>query len=137
VCGARRVLGERPQWPSRDANATSRRWRVVTTHGKAVAGSWRGDGGEARVAKGRHGRVGLCGGVRARGTVKVRLAAARRGKGRARPRGAGAHARARGLASQGRGVAVPCAGHRNPGPAARRGGCGSLGGATGSCTRQG
>jgi hypothetical protein len=36
-------------------------------------------------------------------------------------RGMGAHARARVLASQGRGVAVPCAGHRHPGPAARRG----------------
>jgi hypothetical protein len=38
------------------------------------------------------------------------------------PCGTGAHARARVLASQGRGVAVPCAGHRHPGPAARRGG---------------
>jgi hypothetical protein len=35
-------------------------------------------------------------------------------------RGMGAHARARGLASQGRGVGVPCAGHRHTGPAARR-----------------
>jgi hypothetical protein len=38
-------------------------------------------------------------------------------------RGTGAHARARVLALQGRGVAVPCAGHRHPGPVARRG-CG-------------
>jgi hypothetical protein len=55
----------------------------------------------------------------------------RRGGGRAR-RGCGAgkaearlgsvHARARVLVSQGRGVAVPCAGRRHPGPAARRGG---------------
>jgi hypothetical protein len=37
-------------------------------------------------------------------------------------RGMGAHARARVLASQGRGVALPCAGHRHPRPAARRGG---------------
>jgi hypothetical protein len=49
VCGARRVPGVRPQRPSRDANATSRQWHVITAHGKAVAGSWRGDGGEARV----------------------------------------------------------------------------------------
>jgi hypothetical protein len=48
----------------------------------------------------------------------------RHGEGQAegRQHGSGAHARARGLASQGRGVAVPCAGHRYPGPAARRGG---------------
>jgi hypothetical protein len=38
------------------------------------------------------------------------------------PCSTGAHARARVLASQGCGVAVPCAGHRHPGPAARRGG---------------
>jgi hypothetical protein len=40
-------------------------------------------------------------------------------------RGTGAHARARVLASQGRGVAVPCAGHRHPGHAARRSGGGA------------
>jgi hypothetical protein len=57
-------------------------------------------------------------------------------------RGTGAHARARVLASQGRGVAVPCAGHRHPGPAARRGGdeatavAGEDCGASGSCTRR-
>jgi hypothetical protein len=38
------------------------------------------------------------------------------------PYGVGAHARARGLAAQGRGVAVPCAGHWHPERAARRGG---------------
>jgi hypothetical protein len=37
-------------------------------------------------------------------------------------RRSGAHARTRVLASQGRGVAVPCTGHRHTGPAARRGG---------------
>jgi hypothetical protein len=41
--------------------------------------------GAAR-SEGRHGRVGLCRGVRARGTVKVRPAAARRGGGRRRLR---------------------------------------------------
>jgi hypothetical protein len=123
--------GKNPKGLAADANTTSRWWLVVTAHGKVVAGSWRGNGSEARVAKSRHGRVGLCGGVRARGTVKVRPAVARRCMGRARPRGAGAHARARGLASQGHGVAVSCAGHRHPGPAARRGG----GGATAAATR--
>jgi hypothetical protein len=48
--------------------------------------------------------------------------AANKGAGTAGSRGEGAHARARVLASQGRGVAVPCAGHRHLGPAARRGG---------------
>jgi hypothetical protein len=48
--------------------------------------------------------------------------AAWRGRGTARHRGAGAHARARVLASQGRGLAVPCAGHQHPGPVTRRGG---------------
>jgi hypothetical protein len=53
--GARRVLGERPQRSSRDANATSRRWRVVTVHGEAVAGSWRGDGGRGAGHVARQG----------------------------------------------------------------------------------
>jgi hypothetical protein len=59
----------------------------------------------------------------------------------ARPRGAGAHARARVLASQGRGVAVPCAGHRHPRPATQRGGRGgtvaavSASGTKGPCTK--
>jgi hypothetical protein len=105
-CGAQRVLGERPQRPSRDANTTSRRWRVVTAHGKAVAGSWRGDGG--------------CGAGRAARQGKARAKAT--GGGTARVRGAGARARARVLVFQSRGVAVPCAGHRHPGPAARHGG---------------
>jgi hypothetical protein len=61
----------------------------------------------------------------------------------ARSRGTGAHARARVLASQGRGVAVPCTGHGHPGPAARCGGeeataaAGCGGGAMGSCTKGG
>jgi hypothetical protein len=49
------------------------------------------------------------------------------GLGMAQPCDAGAHACARVLASQGRGLAVLCAGHRYPGPAARRGGGGSDG----------
>jgi hypothetical protein len=85
VCGARRVLGERPQRPSRDANATSR-----PRHGGRRARRGR-DAGMARLGHGWS-------------------------------RGTGAHARAQVLASQGRGVAVPCAGHRHPRPAARRGG---------------
>jgi hypothetical protein len=39
------VFGEKPQRIGRDANATSRRRRVVTAHGKAVAGPWRGKAG--------------------------------------------------------------------------------------------
>jgi hypothetical protein len=37
VCGARRVLGERPQRLGRDANATSRPRRGVDAHGEAEA----------------------------------------------------------------------------------------------------
>jgi hypothetical protein len=91
---------ECPRGHGRDVNATSRSHRVVTAHGKAVVG-----------VVVRH-NVG----------VQLGLTAARRGWGTARPRGAGAHARAQVLASQGRSVAVPCAGLRHPGPAARRGG---------------
>jgi hypothetical protein len=72
----------------------------------------------------------------------VRGCRARRGRGRGMAwhdsaRGTGAHARARILASQGHGVAVPCEGHRHPGPTARRGSvevtaaAGKTGGATG------
>jgi hypothetical protein len=63
------------------------------------------------------------------------------GSGTARDHGAGARARARVLVFQSRGVAVPCAGHQHPGPAARRGGEGRRrlwghgGGAAGPCTR--
>jgi hypothetical protein len=39
------VFGEKPQRIGRDANAMSRRQRVVTAHGKAVAGPWRGKAG--------------------------------------------------------------------------------------------
>jgi hypothetical protein len=42
---AREAFGENPQRVGRDANATSRRRCVVTAHGKAVAGSWRGKAG--------------------------------------------------------------------------------------------
>jgi hypothetical protein len=93
-------------------------------------------GGHARRGRG----VGMARlGVRARSA----LTGTRRGGDSAWPRGAGAHARARGLASQSRGVAVPCAGHRHPGPAARRGGgrataaAGEDCGASGSCTKDG
>jgi hypothetical protein len=104
--GAREVLGEKPKGFGRDANATLQPRRRVATHGKAVAGAWRG--------------WGVAG-----------------------PRGVGGHARARVLASQGRGVAMPCAGHRHPGPVTRRGGgrqrrlWARRGGATGSCTKGG
>jgi hypothetical protein len=98
VC-AQDVFDGRPHWLGRDANAMSRPCRMVIAHGEAVAGSW-------RVTVGAQ-----CG-----------LTEARRGGGTGRPRGAGVHACTRVLASQGRGVAVPCAGHRHPGPAARRGG---------------
>jgi hypothetical protein len=63
----------------------------------------------------RHGEAG-------RGRAWCGLEETRRGGDTAWPRGAGVHACARVLASQGRGVAVPCAGHRHPGPAARCGG---------------
>jgi hypothetical protein len=59
----------------------------------------------------------------------------------ARPCGAGAHTRVQLLAPQGRGVAVPCAGHRHPGPATRCGGGGgtaaavSASDAKGPCTK--
>jgi hypothetical protein len=49
----------------------------------------------------------------------------RHGSSTARARAGGAHARARVLVFQSRGVAVPCAEHRRPGPAARRGGEGA------------
>jgi hypothetical protein len=42
VCGARRVLGERPHRLGRDANAMSRPHRGVDAHGEAVAQAWRG-----------------------------------------------------------------------------------------------
>jgi hypothetical protein len=59
---------------------------------------------------------------RGRGVGGARRGAASKEAGTAGSRDKGAHAHARVLASQGRGVAVPCAGHRHPGPAARRGG---------------
>jgi hypothetical protein len=50
----RDVFDRRPHWPGRDANATSRRRCVVTAHGKAVAGSWRGTAwGTVRLGRGR------------------------------------------------------------------------------------
>jgi hypothetical protein len=55
VCveSAQGMFDERPHWPGRDVNATSRRRCAVTAHGKAVAGSWRGvDGGGAVVSVG-------------------------------------------------------------------------------------
>jgi hypothetical protein len=42
VCGAQRVLGERPQSLGRDANATSRPRRGVDAHSEAMAQAWRG-----------------------------------------------------------------------------------------------
>jgi hypothetical protein len=72
----------------------------------------------------RHGRDAIAMSRSRRGGGR-----ARRGRGAGVARvdaawscGVGAHARARSLAAQGRGVAVPCAGHRHPGPAARHGG---------------
>jgi hypothetical protein len=107
-CASSVCSRECPRGFGHDANAISRLRCVVTAHGKAVVGSWRGvNGGGAAVA-----RVSW-----------------------------GAHARTRVLASQGRGVAVPCAGCRHPGPVARRGSDGAtttavwMSGATGSCTR--
>jgi hypothetical protein len=87
--GARKVLGEKPQ-----------RARVAATSRGHRA--WQGYGGVVA----RHGEAG--GAARPDGGV-ARL-------GMARPRGAGAQARARVLVLQGRGVAVPCAGHQHPGP---------------------
>jgi hypothetical protein len=67
----------------------------------------------------RRGRVA---GLDAHGEAVARLGVAGKEAGTAGSRGKGAHARARVLATQGRGVAVPCARHRHPGLAARRGG---------------
>jgi hypothetical protein len=70
-------------------------------------------------------------------------AGSRQGGSTARARAGGAHARARCLAAQDRGVAVPCAGHRHSGPAARRrrrratAFAGVSSGATGSCKKSG
>jgi hypothetical protein len=93
----RRVLGEKPQRLGRDTNATSRPRR---------------GGGRARRGQGI--------GMERLGQGKAR--AGQKGGSTACVRGKGAHARTRVLASQGRGVAVPCAGHRHHGPAARCGG---------------
>jgi hypothetical protein len=53
VASAQGVFDERPHWLGHDVNATSRHRCVVTTHGKAGAGSWRdvdgGGGGTAVV----------------------------------------------------------------------------------------
>jgi hypothetical protein len=38
------VLKEMPKGLGRDVNTTSRPRRVITAHGKAVAGSWRSSG---------------------------------------------------------------------------------------------
>jgi hypothetical protein len=84
--------------------ATRTRRRGLIAGWTRTARPWRRHGEDGRV-RARSGR-----------------AETRRGGDTAWPRGAGVHARARVLASQGRGVAVPCAGHRHPGPAARRGG---------------
>jgi hypothetical protein len=62
----------------------------------------------------RHGEAG----------ARLGPTAARRGWGSAWNRGAGSHAHARVLASQGRGVAVPCVGHGHPGHVTRCGGGG-------------
>jgi hypothetical protein len=70
---------------------------VVTALGKAVVGSWRG------TARPRRGS----------GAAVARLSS-----------GAGVHARAWVLAFLGRGMAVPCAGHRHPEPATQRSGGG-------------
>jgi hypothetical protein len=104
VCGARKVLGRRPQRPGRDANATSRSRR-----GGGRARRGRGAGVARLGPRQQHG-LGSAGGV---------------------------HARARCLAAQDRGAAVPCAGHRHPGPAARRGGGKGDGGSGGLKRRVG
>jgi hypothetical protein len=99
--------------------------RVVTAHGKAVAGSW-------------HGMVRL---GRGSGVAVARLDGSAVRLGQGEPRGTGVHARARVLVSQGCRVAVPCAGHKHPGPATRRSGEGRrrlrgvTSGVVGSCTR--
>jgi hypothetical protein len=90
---------------------------VVTAHSKAVAGSWRG---MARLGRGRpDGNA-------------ARL-------GRVRPQGVGVHAhgswpsRAAAWPCRARGTGIP--GPRHDAAAKGDGGCGSLGGTTGSCTR--
>jgi hypothetical protein len=61
VCGARRVLGERPQRLGRDANATSRPHRGVDAHGEAVARAWRGCAQSGLAARVRtHARGSWC-----------------------------------------------------------------------------
>jgi hypothetical protein len=72
----------------------------------------------AAALRGHRARQGR-GGIVVQHGVGARLgrAAARRGGGTARPHGAVAHACARVLGSEGRGVAVPCTGHRHSGPA--------------------
>jgi hypothetical protein len=107
--------------------ATQTRCRGHGAWSPRTARPWRGRGVATAVAA----RGGWQGKARAKAT----------GSGTARARGKGAHARTRVLASQGRGVAVPCAGHRHPGTAARCGGeramavAGSTSGAAGPCTR--
>jgi hypothetical protein len=119
--------------------------------------SWRDGGGVAKGTAGSrawHGSVlGLCMCVPAMswsargaarrwrgGTVAGRLVKARA---RCLADGSDVHARARVLASQDRGVAVPCMGYRCSGPAARCSGeeatavAGGTGGTTGSCKKGG
>jgi hypothetical protein len=81
----------------------------------------RGGAWSPRTARPWRGR-GLAMAVAARGAWQGKARAKAMGSGMARVRGAGARARARVLVFQSRGMDVPCAGHRHPGPAARRGG---------------
>jgi hypothetical protein len=100
----RKVFGENPQRVGRDANATLRRRCVVTAHGKAMAGSWRGKVGGAARSEGRHWPCSRCGCALpregsglpdSRRGRAVREAPAFRARGTTRQRGATAFAGAR------------------------------------------
>jgi hypothetical protein len=87
---------------------------------------WRHGKGGAAGSKGRHGPCRVVRVCERPTSWPPRVAACRQQGGTVAV--SGVHARAQVLASQDRGVAVPCAGHRHPEPTARRGGGGSDGG---------
>jgi hypothetical protein len=118
MCGRPKGARERPQRLGRDANATSRPRRGVAAHGEAVARARRGWGaGMARLGCGARS-AGAWPGLVARVHTHAR--------GTWRPRAAAWPCRARG-------TGIP--GPRHDAAAKGDGECGSLGGATGSCTR--
>jgi hypothetical protein len=84
VACAQDVFDEWSHWPSRDANATSRRRCVVTVHDKAVVGSRRGTGSTMTGQARREAHAARSGGgpthARAPSVPGLRVSVARAGR---------------------------------------------------------